>query len=325
MTWIKLALVPALLVALSGPPSFLVAQDPTQAVATQSAARQAPLDAAAVKVRAAVRAAHRGATIPSFRPSLKGINGHQADVGACNYENDRLRKLCRRGDRSSSRIIVLWGDSHARHWVPAVEAVAKRRGYAAYFFVKPACNAADTLRSLSPSLKPCIRFRAWVARQIKRMDPEILLVAGEMPPILLDAKGKTVSDEHRVSKLHARGLARAVRPLRSSVGKVVFFADVPGLRLTPRKCLSRPGNDVGDCTYKRPYRAILEARAAKGAATLTQENFLNPTKWFCYYNQCPTIVDHRLTYRDLGHVMPAYSRSLAPSLAKALQLGPIGT
>lgn len=320
MSWLKFAVVPALSVALAGPTAFVAAHDAGSAPQARSHSKHAHVDVAAVNVRAAVRAAHQGAPIPRFRPSLKGLNTWRADVGGCNYEHDRIRKLCRRGERSSSRVIVLWGDSHAKHWVTAVETAAIRRGYAAYYFVKPACNATDTVRYQWESFQPCIRFRAWVAKQIKKIDPDILLVAGEMPLQLLGANGNIVSDERTVAKMHSRGLARAVRPLRSSVGKVVFFADVPGLRLPPKECLSKSGIHVGDCTFKRPYRAILEAQAAKRAATRTHEKFLSPTKWFCFHNQCPTIVDHVLTYRDLGHMTPHYSRRLAPSLARALHL-----
>lgn len=324
-TWMKGVLLVTLLATLSASPSMAETQHPAKAQQAQQAAvqdaKQAKLDAAARKVRAAVRAAHQGAAIPSFSPSLKGLGNRRAPVGACNYENNsNIGKLCRGGQKSSSRVIVLWGDSHARHWVPAVDRAAKRRGYAAYYFVKPACNAANTLRSYSPKLKPCLRFRGWVARQIKRMDPEFLLVAGEMPPVMLDANGNTVKDDPTLAKLHSRGLVRAVRPLRSSVGHVVFFGDVPGLRIAPADCLSRPGADLGDCTFTRPYRSLLEARAAYRAAHRINERFLNPAKWFCYHNQCPTIVDHRLTYRDFGHVLPGYSRFLAPALARALRL-----
>ena len=38
--------------------------------------------------------------------------------------------------------MVLVGDSHMRHWIPALERIATRNGYRAYYFVLQGCTPA---------------------------------------------------------------------------------------------------------------------------------------------------------------------------------------
>jgi hypothetical protein len=276
-------------------------------------------DPAVLRVRSAVTAALQRRPIPSFRPPLAHLGQQLAEVGACDYSHN-VDRLCRRGDRTSSRTIVVFGDSHARHWIPGISRAAQRRGYAAYFLVKPGCNAADTMKSHAAGPVLCKRFRAWAMERIASLEPDLLVISGEVPTESISANGSKVTDNRTLTQLYALGLVHTVRSLAPSVGRVAIIGDVPGLRVAPKECLRDPRHDLGDCTFTRTARSRMELRAAHRAAILTNSLYIDSTKWFCYHNQCPTIVDHVLTYRDLGHVLPAYSRLLAVSLAKSLRL-----
>lgn len=320
-TWGKFVGMGTLLVVMAASGQSSTMQDLHADAGTQPqpAGKQGGADPARAKVRAAVAAALQGRPIPSFSPPLSTLSRQFADVGACDYSND-VRRLCRRGDRSSSRTIVVFGDSHARHWIPAVNRAARRHGYAAYFLVKPGCNAADMVRSHRPGARLCTRFRAWAAERVTSLEPEYLVISGEVPPVSLRANGTQVTDNRTLTRLYSRGLVRTIRPLATSVGKVAIIGDVPGLRVPPKECLGNSRNDLGDCTFSRTARSRMELRAARRAATRTHSLYVDSTKWFCYHNHCPSIVDHVVTYRDLAHVLPQYSRSLARSLARSLGL-----
>ena len=76
-------------------------------------------DPAIMVVRASAAAAQNGDPVPGhLSPSLLDLRGDAAEVGECDYKGPD-RPLCLRGDVNSDRSIVLFGDSHARAWIPA--------------------------------------------------------------------------------------------------------------------------------------------------------------------------------------------------------------
>ena len=53
---------------------------------------------------------------------------------------------CIFGDSMRRRTVVLMGDSHAEHWLPAMDRIGRERHWKVYAMVKPACPVADMPR-----------------------------------------------------------------------------------------------------------------------------------------------------------------------------------
>ena len=76
-------------------------------------------------VQASVIAARHHMAIPSdLKPDILTVRDDEPDVGECDYEADS-RQLCPRGDTSADRTIVVFGNSHARMWIPAFDEIGK--------------------------------------------------------------------------------------------------------------------------------------------------------------------------------------------------------
>ena len=60
---------------------------------------------------------------------------------------------CIFGDVTASTTVVLMGDSHAEHWLPAMDRIGRERHWKVYAMVKPACPVADVEDMLSSRLK----------------------------------------------------------------------------------------------------------------------------------------------------------------------------
>ena len=94
------------------PSKFDLADDPTVAL-----------------VQASVIAARHHMAIPSeLTPDILTVRDDEPDVGACDYEKDS-RELCPRGDPDADRSIVVFGNSHARMWIPAFDEIGAELGY----------------------------------------------------------------------------------------------------------------------------------------------------------------------------------------------------
>ena len=64
---------------------------------------------------------------------------------------------------------MLLGNSHALHWVAAVDAMAKRAGYRAYYLVKSQCSpvvAVSVAKGGDVPWDECNDFNAWAREQV---------------------------------------------------------------------------------------------------------------------------------------------------------------
>jgi peptidoglycan/LPS O-acetylase OafA/YrhL len=273
-------------------------------------------------VQASVLAAQNRLPVPGrLAPSLMGLIGDKADVGECDYD-ESVHRLCQRGDVGSDRTMVVFGDSHARHWIPALDVIAQREGYAAYFLVKGSCNAAQmTPDRDAVKLADCLDWRAWAIAQIRELAPEVLILSGDVPDhVTVD--GEVVPDDSGLADAYEHGLAETIGMLGSWVGRVIVIGDVPGVDIEPIDCLADPDHDLGDCAFKPTRRARLELAAAKNAASRTGSSFVNPWPWLCADGLCPTVIGSTIAYRDTGHLTPEYVVRLATPLDSALGLVP---
>ena len=91
------------------------------------------------------------------------------------------RPLCPRGDTDGDKTLVLIGDSHARQWVPALDALSKRYGYTAYFLIREGCPSSDVTPWMvhgGPSTD-CEAFQEWARQQVEELQPDVVLLGSE--------------------------------------------------------------------------------------------------------------------------------------------------
>jgi peptidoglycan/LPS O-acetylase OafA/YrhL len=269
-------------------------------------------------VQASVIAALNGHDVPGrLSPPLLGLPRDVADVGDCDYSAGS-RQLCERGDVGSDKVLVALGDSHARAWIPALEAIAERTGYSAYYLVKSGCNPGQVTPDVGGGpFTHCVAWRTWAIEQINRLRPDLVVIASDLPPaVVLD--GESVDDEHAVASAVEAGIADTVGMIAPSAGRIVVVGDGPGMGEPPGDCLSARGANLGDCMFHRSERVRLLFQAQRAAAQASGADFVDPLPWFCYRGWCPAVVGSTVTYRDTEHMTPEYAAALATPLRKAL-------
>lgn len=274
-------------------------------------------------VEASALAARNHLPIPGhLSPSLLDLGQDRAEVGDCDYTHN-VDRLCERGVVGSEHTIVLFGDSHARHWIPAFDQIASDNGYSAYYLVKPGCNGAQmSLNRSESSTDNCAGWREWAIDKIKEISPEWLVISGEVPDRALDSHGAVVEDDAGLTDLYRQGLIETLKMVGPSVQHTAIIGDVPGLDEYPSDCLSRRGNDLGDCAFAPSKRARLELLAAQQAASASGALFVNPVPWFCADGLCPSVIGSTVAYRDVGHISPEYAVQLVAPLDAKLGLVP---
>jgi hypothetical protein len=229
-------------------------------------------------------------------------------------------KPCIYGDTKSHTSVVLFGDSHAAAWSPALDRVSKQQHWRLVDFTKAACPPPEVVILWFGTTYPeCPLWRVNALEAVAAMHPALVVMAGARYESALVKPLQGVPTGHGSTWLD--GLAATFVFLREHARRVVFISDVPAMKDLVPDCLSHHMSDVTACTTERNDAVYLPQMKAAELALAGQEhiNTIDPTSWFCTPTRCPVIVDNIILYRDNAHITPQWSSFLAPVLSDALR------
>ncbi|GGL02288.1 peptidoglycan/LPS O-acetylase OafA/YrhL [Curtobacterium luteum] len=239
----------------------------------------------------------------------------------CHVESasDTTINSCVLGDPDGTLTVALVGDSHAAHWMPALEAWADRHGGVRVLgYTKNACTMVDVevLTSGRP-YRECDTWRAGVLQRLAAEAPDVVLVAGSAHLPLAAAPDE--SDRAARTTLSRDGLRRtlAVLPERS---RVSVLADTPEFAESVPRCLSANLDDTDACGVDRHVgvdaaRVASERRVTEAAG----HRYVDLTDWFCSPTRCGVVSGNTLLYRDHGHLTEPWARSLWRQIGAAVE------
>jgi len=291
----------------------------SSAAATEDAP-EVPAGPSLELVRASVKAARGNERIPSdLQPALEDLASDTADVGACDYL-EGSRDLCKRGDTDGDKTMVLLGDSHARHWIPAFEQIATETGYQAYYLVRPQCQASlvtpDVLHSTSPDTD-CADFHSWAISQIKKLHPDLLVISSSPGRGGIHDGGTRVTDRESMDQLSYQGYLGLLDRVKPAAERTVWMRDTPKLDGDPGTCLSS-NRDLGPCLFDTESTHTTSTNLQMAAAKARKVDTVDINRWICWQDDCPPVVGSVTTFRDNQHLTTTYAAWLAGPLGTAL-------
>ncbi|MGA8255338.1 MAG: acyltransferase family protein [Nocardioides sp.] len=300
-------------------------------------------DATVALVEASVRAAQNGVTIPNpLKPAALGLAEFvAADLEGCEYfALPDPMPLCRRGDPDSDKVIVAVGDSHMRHWIPAIDVIASQRGYAAYYFVLQGCTPA-LVQPWTPIRdepdEDCVFFHEWTQQQIQELEPDVVMMATDTQKAYVTPEGVKVGDNKVIASLIEQGMVDRIESVAPYTDRVIVLADPPRLQFDPA-IISERGATLADGLSDPQPRSMMMRRAVKaatktvsrqvkqrpaselGALADLEVDYVETRQWFCAYDLCPVVIGDYITHRDRGHMTLEYSRFLTRPLSRELAL-----
>ncbi len=253
-------------------------------------------------------------------------------------------KECEFGDQPAD--LVLWGDSHAQHYLPLI---AKIYGSGTSYFTGgclPVQNAQLITKSGKPFTENCQKNNRYAMERILALKPKIVVMASRWTQIedlpygregrpmlyLANANGETTREASRRTFAHA--LDQTVSTLTAAGIKVVLMGQVPEMLLSPARCFApfqHPSWD--DCGFVTRQEADRRQGFVNATLKSMTENhrgvfYFSPFSEFCDSAYCYAIKDRSLHYFDNDHInidgafmlVDAFRRSLP----QAFQL-PSGT
>jgi SGNH domain-containing protein len=274
------------------------------------------------------RSVHEDTVPANLDPSLSGARADEPPVfvdGCLDTYTDTSLRHCTFANSSAPTTVVLFGDSHAAMWFPAVQHEAEQYGWRLITWTKATCPPFP-VPIFSPVLgrtfTECAEWRADVLNQIAAIHPSLV--------ILGVARHYTdIYNFTPYSPVWLSGLGQEVSAIRGVGAQVMVLGPVPKPPFDVPGCLSAHLTDATACTVQRSTALDSSGTAAEAAAV--QRNggtYVDTEPWLCSGQSCAVLVDNLVVYRDDNHLTQAYAQFLAPALGPWMQealSGPVGS
>ena len=217
-------------------------------------------------------------------------NYAQTESGACEY-----------GKLDSDKVMVLYGDSHAAQWFPALVEIANRSGYKLVSLTKSACPSVDTRRNNQGAFKMsrCAKWRENSIKRIQALNPEVLIMSSfqyfAAPPEIPDR-----------TKWWNDGQRKLLASVKNASSNLIYITDTP-----------HPLRDIPACLANY---SITKCNTSERSKNLSIPGFkvIDPNPWLCS-RTCPAVRDGVVAYRDASHISVDMAIALIPRLTQSLR------
>ena len=232
-----------------------------------------------------------------------------------------VKTSCIYGDRSATTTMVLFGDSHAGHWFPALDAIAQQQHMRLAVVTKSACSAADVLIVLKELKRPYTECPTWRHKAwdyITSLNPAVVVLSSNGS----NGPGGSIVGIAPADQDQAWTAAwtTTIKTVQRPGTRTVLISDTPWPAGDVPECVSSHPGDIRACA--RPVREAVPAptrrsMVAKAAADAGSQ-VVDPVRWFCTATTCPAVVGNLLVFRDASHMTTPYAAALAPLLGPAM-------
>lgn len=239
----------------------------------------------------------------------------------------QIPETCVYGALDSPKSIVLFGDSHAANWFPALESMATEKGYRLYSLTKSGCPSFLDLElfnsMLGRSYTECSQWRSNALEFIETRAPNLVIIANSN---IYFGDGSVSGGEGSGGKKLVRSMAATRAWVDEAEVPFVVIRDIPRVAFDPLGCLSRaawkrqqPGTACNFPGADERNRRIFDY-VATSLATSEYGAILDMTSEICpESNACSLQRDGYVLYRDVHHLTAAFSASLASRVYEQLR------
>lgn len=246
-----------------------------------------------------------------------------------NFKTTFSPPTCSFGVTSSTKTVVVIGDSMAGEYVDPISVIAKQRGWKVYAAAKPDCLIADATYKLAAignvEYTSCWTWRTALYNWIKTLHPYMIIVvnaAYTQNTTPYASQGIATAGQRLLSYLSPRVSSHLVYIVQPTALGNYGRSDAQCLAAS--NLVVRVGSASSTTNCYRKFGEATSFYNVYSAAVKKAAKTLNPTwvdiiSMFCDTTSatgyCPPVIDHSVVYRDQWHPSTAYLHRLSNVLA----------
>lgn len=213
--------------------------------------------------------------------------------------------------------IALVGNSHAGHWLPALQVLAERHNWTITTFLVSRCNPTDAQLEFDTDemTENCHAYGEWVMEQTKGKAFD-LVITSERQSVPVHGTSWETTEAPAVE-----GYKSYLKQWADAGTKVLVIKDppYPGNEISSiPDCLA--AKDVDSCSGTPEswhWMDPLDQAARELAHPHIHRTDMD--EYFCTDGVCPAVVGSVVTYFDGSHITATYARTLAPYLQEPIE------
>lgn len=214
---------------------------------------------------------------------------------------------CALGAMKTNSRNLLWGDSHALAWAPAIDQIAKAQGSKVELALHSACPPLIGVKN--PISFNCYRFNNSVLDYIKSTKIDTVFLVASWLSYSIPKGQYSTFDEYGAygnEVVFAPAINRTIDFLSDHVRRIILIGPTPGapddipfrLAMVQYRKINRP-EEIPAQEFREKSAYFWEAVKP----SVSRVSIVDPAKWFCFESRCKySDSDFGLLYRDGGHL-----------------------
>lgn len=224
---------------------------------------------------------------------------------------------CVYGDRSSHKRVVLFGDSHAMHYYPALGRLVRERGWRLVVLTKGGCPPMLAVkRGTRGERTECAVWRRRALKRIaSRKPPQMVITGGSVNYAVYNRNGERLEEAAADAALE-RSHETVLERLGRTGARLVVMKDVPKADYDIPGCVADNLDRPRKCAFPLPagHWRDFDTRAARASGA----RLIKMTRAICRDRLCRAVIRDVLIYRAGSHLTAPFARTLRPRLGRRL-------
>jgi len=215
--------------------------------------------------------------------------------------------------------VALVGDSHAYHWLPALEDIAERHGWHGIVMARASCPYTPADRTIDANVvETCALFNERVTAEIEAREDISVVVMGGYSDVHFAAPAGYVERDFARDRFRT-----AIEALPARVSDVYVMRDAPKPLADNVACLERAlgagDADPGRACAVTRDEGLVPDMLALAAEESDRAEAVDLSELYCDDAVCVPLVGNVLVYADQGHLTRTWVRSAVPLLERRLE------
>jgi hypothetical protein len=246
--------------------------------------------------------------VPDLRTAKVDYNA--AHAGGCQVGGSQPGLvICERGAPAGRVTALLIGGSHATHWYPPLNRIAKDRGWRLWTALKGSCRFQSGPYGDDSDGRSCETWIGLVLDHIRASRPDFVITTATVT----NPQGERLPP----------GYVDLWRKLDRMGVPIVAIRDTPRAAFDRVDCLALHERDPEACDIARHPTMDHVNPVLRESALPDNMLFVDVTDYLCTETVCPAVVGDVVVYRDRHHMTATYALTLTPMLAEQIPLDPV--